>query len=182
MNWVVKLLWFVLGAAACLVVVIASSGKFDPEFKLTDALNLLVAIAIALLIQHYATERHSDIRAAKNLLISRVEDVSRIVTEAHKTFWEAYASGVISEPHLHTIITSKSAFNNSIFVLEQGCVRCRLRSQFLDEILNLRRHYCEALTGQEFPRVPYSAEMMHNEDRHYRQLSDAFQSLIFDIN
>ncbi len=91
MTWVIKLLWFALGAAGCLVIVIATSGKFNPEFKLTDALNLLVAIAIALLIQHYATEKHSNIRAAKNLLISRVEDVGRIITEAHRMFWEAYA-------------------------------------------------------------------------------------------
>jgi len=89
---------------------------------------------------------------------------------------------VISEQYLHTIVTTKSAFNNSVFMLEHACERCCFQSQFLDAILNLRRGYCEALTGQEFPRVPYTAEMMHDENRIYRQLSDALQSLIFDVN
>lgn len=182
MSWSLKLIWFLLGFATCLVLLLLIPLKFDWELKVTDLLQLIVAVIIAILIQMFATETYSDRRVAKNLLIARVDETLSHLQGAHKVFLDCIRDQQVSKENAAAILALGRNISNSIKQLENGLNKCRMKAPSFESVKSNRRDYNRALTGRGFPAQPYPVSSFGEENELYNLISDELESMRYEIN
>jgi len=182
MKWFSRIIWFLLGAAACLITLILIPLQLNWEVKITDLLQLVVAVIIAILIQKFATETYSDKRVAKNLLIARVDEAISYFHDAHKVFLDCIKDGLVSKENSTAILTLTRNINNSLKRLEHGLGKCRMNAPSFEAVKANRLDYNRALTGGGFPSQRYPVVIFAEENELYNTISEDLESVLYEIN
>lgn len=182
MKWVSAIICFLAGIAATLVTLLLIHFQINWEFKITDVLQVVAAVVIALLIQKFATETYSDKRVAKNLLISRVEETISYFQDVHRVFLDCVGDGQISKENSTAILTLTRNINNSIKRLEHGLGKCRMEAPSFKSVTASRLDYHRTLTGGGFPAHPYPVAVFAEENDSYNAITRDLESMIYEIN
>ncbi|SRR6266496_1153601 len=182
MKWSSRIAWFLAGVAVCLLVLLLIRFQLNWEFKITDFLQVVVTVIIAILIQKFATETYSDKRVAKNLLIARTDETISYLQDAHKIFLDCIKDGLVSKENNTAILSLTKNINNSIKRLEHGLKKCRMKAPSFDAVKGNRLDYNRALTGGGFPSQPYTVVIFTEENEIYNTLSADLESMRYEIN
>jgi hypothetical protein len=182
MKWLSRIVWFLTGVVACLIALLLIPFRINWEFKVTDLLQLVVTLFIAILIQKFATETYSDRRVAKNLLIARIEESISYFQEAHRVFLDCIKDHQISKENKTAILTLTKNINNSIKRVEHGLSKCKMQAPSFELVKASRRDYNGTLTGGGFPTQPYPVNIFTEENELYNLITQHLESMIYEIN
>jgi hypothetical protein len=184
----ILLLLAVLGLIACGVIWAAHACFFglslDTEIRPVEVLTLAVNIGIAVLLQYYFTNKVSDLRVEKDLLIDDIREVRATTKSCRDTLNQCYERGKIGSQDSKLVLLLFRRLINGIEQVEAalGISQCSKFSKDIEPIKGCYLDYKMASTGGTFPSKPYSQSTISEQERICRDLNLKLQSLIFRIN
>lgn len=151
------------------------------EIKPLEVLNLAVTVGIAVLLQYFLTNKITDLRSEKDILIGNVEDVISTLRACRDALFGLYGRGKITPQDTHEILQLFRRLSNGITHVEDAITmsQCGKLSGEMKDIWHACDDYKSAATSSPFPVKPTSPS---DQDRAFRQLSSRLQSLAFKIN
>lgn len=153
----------------------------NPEIKPLEVLNLAATIAIAVLIQYYFTNKTTDLRSEKDLLIGNVQDIIATLRLCRDSLSTLHGRPKIKPSDTSQILQLFRRLSNSITHLEDSIrsSQCSRLQSRIPEIWRACDHYKYSATCAPFPVSPAPP---NDQDRAFRDLSAKLQSLVFEIN
>jgi hypothetical protein len=151
------------------------------EIKPLEVLNLAVTIGIFGLLQFFITNKITDLRSEKDLLIGNINDVLATLKACRDALSLLHGLPKITPKHTNEILQLFRRLSNGITHMEDALKmsQCRKLSVKMQDVWHSCDHYKYAATCAPFPVNPTSPS---EQDRAFRDLSSKLQSLAFDIN
>jgi hypothetical protein len=151
------------------------------EIKPLEVLNLAVTVAIAVLLQYFLTNKITDLRSEKNILIDNVGDVISTLRACRDALSALHGRGKITPNDTNEILQLFRRLSNGITHVEDALAmsQCNRLTSELKEVWHACDHYKAAATSAPFPVSP---TLPSEQDRAFRDLSSKLQSLAFKIN
>jgi hypothetical protein len=151
------------------------------EIKPLEVLNLVVTIGIFGLLQFFLTNKITDLRSEKDLLIGNINDVLSTLRACRDALSMLHSLGKITPKHTNEILQLFRRLSNGITHIQDALKmsQCHKLSENIDEVWHACDHYKHAATSAPFPIKPTSPA---DQDRAFRDLSSKLQSLAFNIN
>ncbi|SRR6266704_196379 len=151
------------------------------EIKPLEVLNLAVTIGIFGLLQFFITNKITDLRSEKDLLIGNINDVIATLKGCRDALSVLHGVPKITSKHTNQILQLFRRLSNGITHMEDALKmsQCNQLSEKLKDVWHACDHYKYAATCAPFPVKPTSPT---EQDRAFRDLSSKLQSLAFEIN
>jgi hypothetical protein len=151
------------------------------EIKPLEVLNLAVTIGIFGLLQFFLTNKITDLRSEKDILITNINDVLATLKACRDSLSVLHGLVKITPKHTHEILQLFRRLSNGITHMEDALKmsQCHNLTERVKEVWHACDHYKYAATSAPFPVKPTSPA---EQDRAFRDLSSKLQSLAFDIN
>jgi len=153
----------------------------NTEIKPLEVLSLAVTMAIAFLLQDYLTNKTSDLRSEKDLLIGNINDLVAFLKNCRDTLEGCDSSGKILKSEKRQIVQSLRRASNAVGHLEStlNMSQCKTLSTEMKSIRDACLRYKIAATSYPFPTRPTPLAL---QDRAIGELLLSLQSLMFKIN
>jgi len=151
------------------------------EIKPLEVLNLAITIAIAILLQYFLTNKITDLRNEKDILIDDVTDVLGTLRACRDALSALHGRGKITPADTNQVLQLFRRLSNGITQMEDALrmSQCNKLSNEIAGIWHACDHYKYAATCAPFPVQPTPPS---EQDRGFRDLSSKLQSLAFKIN
>jgi len=153
----------------------------NTEIKPLEVVSLAVTIAIAFLLQDYITNKTTDLRSEKDLLIGNINDLIAVLKTCRDTLEGCDFRGKILRSEKRQIVQSLRRASNAVGHLEStlNMSQCKELSTEMKSIRDACFRYKIAATSYPFPTKPTPLAL---QDRAIGELLLSLQSLMFKIN
>ena len=102
--------------------------QFDTKVSVAAIGNLFVALAIGFLVHHFATLRHAQMRAEKDFVMKKAEQLAAKLEVARGVFDQCLKSRPqISNNEVQTLLLALRSVFNAAFEIEQASAICELK-------------------------------------------------------
>jgi hypothetical protein len=186
MYRLLRLVWlpavtFFLGVAVALFWSASSRLAFKGELDVGDALDMVVTLLLALLLQWYFTKSFSEVRAEREMLIAQVREVQAAAAAARQAFLDAFGNSP-SEASDQKIVASLRMASVQLTALERACdtANGNFRTESSIKTRQLLREYKALISDRAFNLFkPYDQETYEQSENVYARLMQ--ELLVFSI-
>lgn len=177
-NWE-KAFYFASGFLVCTVVLLLFKFTWDWTVKLTDLLQLILAILIGYKIQHYTTFKYNQSRVSIQHIERRIADVEKELKSLNSFLEESFVS---SKVLTDKILESKRDFSNNIHLLEKSIKLMGMTCTSVDLLKELRGKYIDVITGGKFPTEIYSIETYTKAKQFQLKIMETLLAITVEVN